>query len=163
MCLTNSSSDIAVLVGLTAAVGTVILARGVGLTGGVVIFLSVTAMLIRYSALVLDELHGDGGLVCVVQQAAIGQADGDSNYPLWSATAAFATGFLVSVSRCRSHSSATYGLPLLSVVALCKIFSMAVSQLFATHGTLLVLAALGIGGRLLVIDPVTGLMTSRSV
>ena len=34
-------------------------------------------------------------------------------------------------------------------------------QLFTAHGTLLVLAALGIGGRLLVNDPVAGLMTDR--
>ena len=34
-------------------------------------------------------------------------------------------------------------------------------QLFTAHGTLLVLAALGIGGRLLVDDPVAGLMTGR--
>ena len=34
-------------------------------------------------------------------------------------------------------------------------------QLFAAHGTFLVLAALGIGGRLLVDDPVAGFMTGR--
>ena len=63
---------LAVLVGLTAAGGNSELTDLIGLTGGVVIILVCNGNVhARYSALVLDQLHGDGGLICVVQQAAI--------------------------------------------------------------------------------------------
>ena len=45
--------------------------------------------------------------------------------------------------------------------AVVDLFNGLCLQLFTTHGTFLVLAALGIGGRLLVDDPVAGLMTGR--
>ena len=63
-----ASSDLAALIGLAAAGGNGDLARGVGLTGGVVIILVCNGNAhARYSALVLDQLHGGGGLICVVQ------------------------------------------------------------------------------------------------
>ena len=73
-----ASSDLAVLVGLTAAGGNGDLTCLVGLAGGVVVILIRDSNAhVRHSGLVLDKLHGHGGLVGVVQQAAIRQADGD--------------------------------------------------------------------------------------
>ena len=157
-----ASSDLAVLVGLTAAGGNGDLARGVGLTGGVVIILVCNGNAhARYSALVLDELHGDGGLVCVVQQAAIGQADGD-RIILMERHGGVCYGIL-GVGIGDGHKVATHNGLTLTVRggAVVDLFNGLCLQLFATHGTLLVLAALRVGGRLLVNDPVAGLMTGR--
>ena len=153
---------LAVLVGLTAAGGNSELTDLIGLTGGVVIILVCNGNAhARYSALVLDQLHGDGGLVCVVQQAAIGQADGD-RIILVECHGGVCYGVL-GVGIGDGHKVAAHNGLTLTVRggAVVDLFNGLCLQLFATHGTFFVLAALRVGGRLLVNDPVAGLMTGR--
>ena len=157
-----ASSDLAVLVGLTAAGGDGDLTCLVGLAGGVVV------ILIRdrnahtgNGTLVLDKLHGHGGLVGVVQQAAVRQADGDAVILVERNCGVCHRIFGVGIRD--GHKVAAYNGFTLTVRggAVVDLLDGLCLQLFATHGTFLVLAALGIGGRLLVNDPVAGFMTGR--
>ena len=157
-----ASSDLTVLIGLAAAGGNGDLARDAGFTGGVVIILVCNGNAhARYSALVLDQLHGDGGLICVVQQAAIRQADGD-RIILVECHGGVCYGIL-GVGIGDGHKVAAHNGLTLTVRggAVVDLFNGLCLQLFATYGTFLVLAALRVGGRLLVNDPVAGLMTGR--
>ena len=157
-----ASSDLAVLVGLTAAGRNGDLTCLVGLAGGVVVILIRDSNAhVRHSGLVLDKLHGHGGLVGVVQQAAIGQADGDAVI-LVERNGGVCHG-IFGIGIRDGHKITAYNGFTLTVRggAVVDLFNGLRLQLFTAHGTLLVLAALGIGGRLLVDDPVAGLMTGR--
>ena len=157
-----ASSDLAVLVGLTAAGGDGDLTCLVGLAGGVVV------ILIRdrnahtgNGTLVLDKLHGHGRLVGVVQQAAVRQTDGDAVILVERNCGVCHRIFGVGIGD--GHKVAAYNGFTLTVRggAVVDLFNGLRLQLFTAHSTLLVLAALGIGGRLLVNDPVAGFMTGR--
>ena len=157
-----ASSDLAVLVGLTAAGGDGDLTCLVGLAGGVVVILIRDSDAhVRHSGLVLDKLHGHGGLVGVVQQAAIGQADGDA-VVLMERHGSIGNRILgVGIGdghKVAAHNGLTLAVRGGAVVDFLNGLRL---QLFTAHGTLLVLAALGIGGRLLVDDPVAEFMTGR--
>ena len=157
-----ASSDLAVLVGLTAAGGDGDLTCLVGLAGGVVVILIRDSDAhVRHSGLVLDKLHGHGGLVGVVQQTAVGQADGDA-VVLMERHGGVCHG-IFGIGIRDGHKITAYNGFTLTVRggAVVDLFNGLRLQLFTAHGTLLVLAALGIGGRLLVDDPVAGLMTGR--
>ena len=157
-----ASSDLAVLVGLTAAGGDGDLTCLVGLACGIVIVLIRDGNThVRHSGLVLDKLHGHGGLVGIVQQAAVRQADGDAVI-LVERDSGVCHGIL-GIGIRDGHKVAAHNGFTLTVRggAVVDLFNGLRLQLFTAHGTLLVLAALGIGGRLLVDDPVAGLMTGR--
>ena len=157
-----ASSDLAVLVGLTAAGGNGDLTCLVGLACGIVVVLIRDGNThIRHGGLVLNKLHGHGGLVGVVQQAAIGQADGDAVI-LVERNGGVCHG-IFGIGIRDGHKITAYNGFTLTVRggAVVDLFNGLRLQLFTAHGTLLVLAALGIGGRLLVDDPVAGLMTGR--
>ena len=157
-----ASSDLAVLVGLTAAGGDGDLTCLVGLAGGVVVILIRDSDAhVRHSGLVLDQLHGHGGLVGVVQQAAIGQADGDA-VVLMERHGSIGNRIL-GVGIGDGHKVAAYNDLTLAVrsAAVVDFLDFGGFQLLSAVLALLVLAALGIGGRLLVNDPVAGFMTDR--
>ena len=157
-----ASSDLAVLVGLTAAGGDGDLTCLVGLACGIIVILICDGNThIGDCGLVLDKLHGHGRLVCVVQQAAIRQADGDA-VVLMERHGSIGNRIL-GVGIGDGHKVAAYNGLTLAVRggAVVDLFNGLRLQLFTAHGTLLVLAALGIGGRLLVDDPVAGFMTGR--
>ena len=157
-----ASSDLAVLVGLTAAGGDGDLTCLVRLIGSIIVILVCNGNAhIRHSGLVLDKLHGHGGLVGIVQQAAVRQADGDAVI-LVERDSGVCHGILGIGIRDGHKVAAHNGLTLtVRGGAVVDLFNGLRLQLFTAHSTLLVLAALGIGGRLLVNDPVAGFMTDR--
>ena len=157
-----ASSDLAVLVGLTAAGGNGDLTCLVRLIGSIIVILVCNGNAhVRHSGLVLDKLHGHGGLVGVVQQAAIGQADGDA-VVLMERHGSIGNRILgVGIGdghKVAAHNGLTLtvrGAAVVDLLDLCRF------QLLAAVLALLVLAARSVGGRLLVDDPVAGLMTGR--
>ena len=157
-----ASSDLAVLVGLTAAGGDGDLTCLVGLAGGVVVILIRDSDAhVRHSGLVLDKLHGHGRLVGVVQQAAVRQADGDAvilverNCGVCHRIFGVGIGDGHKITAYNGFTLAVRGAAVVDFLDLCRF------QLLAAVLALLVLAARSVGGRLLVDDPVAGFMTGR--
>ena len=157
-----ASSDLAVLVGLAASGGDGDLTCLVGLACGIVIVLIRDGNThIRHSGLVLDKLHDHGRLVCVVQQAAIGQADGDvvvlmeRHGSIGNRILGVGIGDGHKVAAYNDLTLAVRGAAVVDFLDLCRF------QLLAAVLALLVLAARSVGGRLLVDDPVAGFMTGR--
>ena len=111
--------------------------------------------------LVLDELHGDSGLVCVVQQAAVRQTDGDAVILVERNCGVCHRIFGIGIRD--GHKVAAYnGLPLaVRGAAVVDFLDLCRFQLLSAVLALLVLAARSVGGRLLVDDPVAGFMTGR--
>ena len=157
-----AAGDLAVLVGLTAAGGDGDLTCLVGFVGCVVIVLirDVNAHVL-HSALILDELHGDGGLVCVVQQTAVRQADGNAAV-LVECNGGICDGIL-GVGIGDGHEIAAHNGFTLAVrgAAVVDLLDFSRFQFLAAVFAFLMLAARGIRGRLLVDDPIAGLVTDR--
>ena len=148
-----------VLVGAASSAGNSDLTIAVSVTGTVVI------VLVRHldehtfhSALVLDQLDGNGSLILVVQQAARGHPDGQG-VVLVEGNGGVGHGiFGVGVSHC--HQQAAHGgLAVLVCGALVvDLLNLLRLQGFPADLALLVPAALAVRGGLLVYNPVSGLM-----
>ena len=111
--------------------------------------------------LVLDELHRHGGLVGVVQQAAVGQADGDAvvlmerHGSIGNRILGVGIGDGHEITSYNDFTLAVRGAAVVDLLDLCRF------QLLAAVLALLVLTARGVRSRLLVDDPVAGFMTGR--
>ena len=150
---------LAVLIGGIRSAGDGELTGGIGLAAAkIVVAVHDGNAHARHGGLVLHKLNLDGGLVGIVQQAARGQTDGQGLVLMERDRGPGNGVFAIRVAD-RHQIPADNGLTLAVRGGLLVDFLDFCSfQRFTAHSTFLMLAALAVGGGLLVDDPVSGLV-----